>query len=315
MKVYHTLDEVTKIRKPVLTPGTFDGVHLGHQSILQKLKEKANLIEGETVVFTFHPHPRIALHPNDHGLALIQTIDDRIKKLEQLGIDHLILCPFDKEFSRIAAIDFVRNILVGKLHIHTLVIGYNHQFGRNREGNIDLLRELAPAFGFHVDEIPAHVENEIQVSSTKIREAISTGQVKEANAMLGELFHFSGLVIKGDQLGHQIGFPTANLQTNPLQLLPDSGVFAVQIEIDGLQYKGMMNIGQRPTVSADGEKRVEVHVFDFNRSIYGHNLVVYLIDRVRAEQNFDSLAALKNQLEKDEINCRHILDQFAVYPR
>lgn len=192
----------------------------------------------------------------------------------------------------------MRNILVGKLNIHTLVIGYNHQFGRNREGNIDLLRELAPAFGFHVDEIPAHLENEIQVSSTKIREAISTGQVKDANAMLGEIFHFTGTVTTGDQLGQQIGFPTANLQTNPLQLLPDSGVFAVQIEIDGTAYKGMMNIGQRPTVSTDGEKRVEVHVFDFNRSLYGQNLVVYLIDSVREEKNFESLAALKTNWKR-----------------
>lgn len=307
MKVHYSLEDLPQIRKPVLTIGTFDGVHLGHQSILNHLKQTAARIGGETVVFTFHPHPRIALNPEDHGLELIQMPEERFAKLERLGIDHLILCPFDKEFSRTSATEFVRNILVNKIHLHTLTIGYDHHFGRNREGNIQLLRELAPVYGFHVEEIPAFIESEKSVSSTKIREAISEGDIAEANQLLGEVYHFGGEVVKGDQLGSKIGFPTANIQVNKLQLMPKSGVFAVRVKRGDHYLDGMMNIGKRPTVLRNGERRVEIHLFEFSESVYGENLVVYLIDKVRDEQSFPSLDALTEQLKKDETICRHIL--------
>jgi len=309
LKVHRSPDNLPVLRKPVLTLGTFDGVHLGHQSILNHLKETAARIGGESVVFTFHPHPRIALNPDDHGLELIQTLEARIEKLEQLGIDHLILYPFTKEFSRLTATEFVRNILVNQLHIHTLTIGYNHHFGRNREGSIDLLRELSTVYGFFVEEIPAFTESETSVSSTKIREAISSGNIQAANTYLGSVYHFKGIVVKGDQLGAKIGFPTANIQISELQLIPKSGVFAVRVKYKDRFFDGMMNIGKRPTVSQNGERRVEIHIFDFSETIYNNELVVYLIDLVREEQSFPSLDALKEQLKKDEAHCRHILQQ------
>ena len=309
MKVHYSLESLPSIKKPVLTLGTFDGVHLGHQSILNHLIRTAHEIGGESVVFTFHPHPRIALNPDDHGLELIQTVDDRIEKLQKMGIDHLILFPFTKEFSRLSATEFVRNILVNRIHIHTLTIGYNHHFGRNREGSIELLRELAPVYGFFVDEIPAVTESLTHVSSTKIRESISTGAVREANQFLGSTYHFSGVVVQGDRIGHKIGFPTANIIIDKIQLVPKSGVFAVKVKHNGKIHHGMMNIGNRPTVVANGERRVEIHIFDFNETIYGDKLVVYLIDRVREEQSFGSLDALTAQLKHDEIRCRHILEQ------
>jgi riboflavin kinase/FMN adenylyltransferase len=312
LKVHHSLENIPSIKKPVLTIGTFDGVHLGHQSILSHLKNTAQKIGGETVVFTFHPHPRIALNPDDHGLELIQELDDRIKKLERLGIDHLILFPFTKEFSRLSATEFVRNILVNQLHIHTLTIGYNHHFGRNREGSIELLTELAPIYGFFVDEIPAFVESEKSVSSTKIREAISAGDVQQAQAFLGEVYHFSGTVVEGDKIGNKIGFPTANINVSKLQLIPKKGVFAVKVKFNGQIIEGMMNIGNRPTISENGERRVEIHLFDFSENIYGKDLVVYLIDRVREEKTFQSIEALTEQLKQDEKRCRHILQQSSV---
>ena len=312
MKVYHTLENIPPINRPVLTLGTFDGVHLGHQSILNHLKKTAQRIGGETVVFTFHPHPRIALNPEHHGLELIQPLDERIKKLEAIGIDHLILCPFTKEFSQISATDFVKNILVDKLHIHTMTIGYNHHFGRNREGSMELLRKLSLVYNFTVEEIPALLESEKSVSSTKIRESVKEGDIELANRFLGSPFTFKGTVIEGDKIGTEIGFPTANILIDKIQLMPLKGVFAVRVNLEGKLYEGMMNIGNRPTISNNGERRVEIHLFEFSQNIYGKELVVYLIDRIREEQNFTSINALKEQLKKDESICRHILELHPV---
>lgn len=308
MIVHNSLESLSSIRKAVITLGTFDGVHLGHQKILNHLKQIAAKIGGESVVFSFHPHPRVVLNPANHGLALIQSLDDRIDKLEKLGIDHLILFPFTQAFAQLSARDFVQTILVEKLHIHTLTLGYNHHFGKNREGSIDLLRQLAPQLGFQVEEIPAVSENQTDISSTKIREAISNGNIRLANQFLGSVYVFHGTVVKGDQLGRQIGFPTANIKPEALQLIPKSGVFAVCVKHKDRLYKGMMNIGNRPTVTATGERRVEINLFDFSADIYGDELAVYLLDRVREEQPFQSVDALKEQLKKDEILCRHILD-------
>lgn len=307
MKVYHALENIPPIHRPVLTLGTFDGVHLGHQSILNHLKKTAETIGGETVVFTFHPHPRIALNPDDHGLELIQPMDERIKKLESLGIDHLILCPFTKEFSQISATEFVNMILVSKINIHTMTIGYNHHFGRNREGSLELLQELSKVHQFNVEEIPAFLESEKSVSSTKIREAVKDGNIELANRYLGAPFSFKGVVVEGDKIGNTIGFPTANILIDKIQLMPASGVFAVRVNLKGKLFDGMMNIGNRPTISKNGERRVEINLFDFSQNIYGQELVVYLIDKIRAEQNFKSVDVLKEQLKKDEITSRHIL--------
>jgi riboflavin kinase/FMN adenylyltransferase len=313
LKVYYSLDEVPLIKNPVLTLGTFDGVHSGHQLIIDFLSKSAERINGETVLFTFHPHPRMVLHPDDHNLQLIQDIDRRIERLREAGIDHLILFPFTKEFSRMTATEFVRNILVNKLNVKLMTIGYNHHFGRNREGNIALLREIGPIYNFEVEEIPAHSYDEVNVSSTKTRKAIEAGDIKTVNHYLGRPFRFKGTIVKGNQIGREIGFPTANLaEIDPVQIIPNSGVFAVKCKISGIVYDGMMNIGTRPTIESENEKRIEINIFNFNQDVYGEQMEVYLLDKVRDEQQFKDIEALKEQLKKDEINCKHIFTESAV---
>lgn len=313
MKVYRSIEDVPEIKNPILTLGTFDGVHLGHQKIIALLRENAKKMDGETVLFTFHPHPRIVLHPDDHGMELIQSIDERIKKLEKCGIDHLILFPFSIDFSRTTATEFVRDILINKINVRLMTIGYNHHFGRNREGNLELLKELGDIYDFEVQELPAFKEGEISISSTKIRNAITEGNIKLANTYLGNVFEFKGKVKRGDQIGSQIGFPTANIE--PLgenQIIPQNGVYAVGVVFEGTMYGGMMNIGTRPTVSQSGEKRIEIHLFDFDRTIYERELQVIVYERVRSEKTFDSLTELKEQLKNDQTNCLRILDNLSV---
>lgn len=311
LKVHHSVDDIPTIKNAVLTLGTFDGVHLGHQNVISFLKESASKINGETVLFTFHPHPRIVLNPDDHGLRLIQSIDERIKKLASYGIDHLILFPFTKDFSRLTATTFVRDILVNKINVKLMTIGYNHHFGRNRSGNLELLKELGPVYEFEVQEIPAFSSNSVNISSTKIRTAIENGEIEKANQFLGSVFEFSGVVVKGDQIGSTIGYPTANIKPNTsYQIIPQIGVYAVGVIIDGKQYKGMMNIGKRPTVSKTGEDRIEVHLFNFNQEIYGKDLLIKVYSRIRSEQTFESLHELKAQLKEDEISSITLLDRF-----
>lgn len=313
MRVYYSIDEIPPIKNPVVTLGTFDGVHLGHQEIIAFLNESAQTIDGETVLFTFHPHPRMVLHPDDHGMKLIQSIEDRIAKLTSYGIDHLILFPFSIDFSRLTATEFVRDILVNKINVKLMTIGYNHHFGRNREGNLELLRELGVVYDFDVQEIPAFRQEEISISSTKIRNAVSNGDILKANNYLGEKYSFEGTVTKGDQIGTKIGYPTANIK--PLfehQLLPKEGVYAVKVIFEDKTYGGMMNIGTRPTVTASKEQRIEVNLFDFNADLYNKELRIIVHDRIREEQSFESLDALKAQLKNDKISCLHILDHTAI---
>jgi riboflavin kinase/FMN adenylyltransferase len=310
LKVYYSIDEVPVINNPVITMGTFDGVHLGHQKVIDFLKKNAAEINGETVLFTFHPHPRIVLNPEDHGLELIQTIEERIEKLASFGIDHLILFPFTFEFSRMTATEFIRDIMVAKLNVKIMTIGYNHHFGRNRTGNLNSLKELGEIYDFKVIEIPAFKVGEDQknVSSTKIREAIRIGDISKATKFLGTYFSFSGIVVSGDKIGTKIGFPTANIKTkSPYQITPKSGVYAVYIKIKGTTYKGMMNIGFRPTIGENGDKRIEVHIFDFNQTIYDNNVSIEVVQMIRDEITFESLDKLTEQLKKDETNCLNIL--------
>ena len=312
MKIYTNLDEVNQIKKPVLTIGTYDGVHLGHQKIIQYLNTKAKQVGGESVVFTFHPHPRMVLHPNDHNLELLQTIDERAKKLEQAGVDHLIIFPFSKEFSRLTAIEFIRDILVNKIGIHTLVVGYDHQFGRNREGTMQHLEELAPLYGFYVEEISAFMKGEVKISSTKIRTSLQTGNISVASKYLGDLFELTGEVVKGDQIGNTINFPTANIKLKEdYKLIPCNGVYAVKVSVNGIMFSGMLNIGFRPTIVDKGEKRIEVNIFDFNKDIYGQTVTLKFVKMIRSEKTFANLDQLKNQLIKDENKCRVVLGDFS----
>ena len=301
MRIFNDLDAIGEIQNPVVTIGTFDGVHLGHQKILQTLKEEAESVQGESVLLTFYPHPRMVLFPESHGLKLLQTQAEKIEKLEKNGLQNLVVYPFSFEFSRLTALEFVRDILVNKLHVRKIVIGYDHQFGKNREGSIAYLKDIADTYEFEVIEIPAQDIDEVNVSSTKIREALLQGDVQRANMFLGEPYQLSGTVIRGRALGRTIGFPTANIEVNTdIKLIPGIGVYAVEVLVDGQVYRGMLNIGIRPTVVSTDVVNLEVHILDFHHDIYDKSITVRFIERVRDEQKFESVDALKEQLKNDE---------------
>jgi riboflavin kinase/FMN adenylyltransferase len=305
MEVFNDFEFLTEIPNPVLTIGTFDGVHVGHQKILQRVKEEADKIGGESVLFTFYPHPRMVLYPDSHGLRLIQTQNEKLNKLQRVGLKNVIVHPFTKEFSRLTATEFVRDFLVNKLKVKKLVIGYDHQFGKNREGSIDFLKDVSDTYGFEVIEISAHEIDEVNVSSTKIRDAIKTGNIEIANEFLGEEYILQGKVVKGAAVGRTIGFPTANIDINDdTKLIPKSGVYAIRTYYNDTLYTGMLNIGIRPTVDDTFLRTIEVHIFDFNQDIYGERLTVQLLSRFRDEQKFQSVEDLRNQLEKDEKQIR-----------
>lgn len=308
MKVFNGFDSILEIKNPVLTIGTFDGVHIGHQKIIERLNEEAAKIDGESVLFTFYPHPRMVLFPDSHGLKLIQTQAEKIDKLRKYGLQNVIVFPFTKEFSRLTAIEFVRDYLVNKLNVKKLVIGYDHQFGKNREGSLEFLQEIADTYDYEVIEIPAQDIDEVNVSSTKIRNALLSGDVETANNFLGEKFELTGTVVKGNQIGSQIGFPTANIQIDSeLKLIPGNGVYAVNVRLeDGSSVNGMLNIGTRPTVSASDELRIEVHLFDTALDLYGQKLTVRFLKRVRDEKRFENKKSLIIQLKNDEITVRNI---------
>ena len=298
VKIYHSIEAFQKIKNAVVTTGTFDGVHMGHMKIIKRLRKIANDIDGETVLLTFSPHPRIVLF-SDNTLKLLSTKNEKIALLKEAGIDHLIIHPFSREFSRLSSVEFVRDILVNQIGTSRLVIGYNHHFGRNREGSFDHLKEYGPLYGFQVEEISAQDVKEVSVSSTKIRKALEKGDIATANEYLTHDFSLSGIVVKGNHLGHQIGFPTANLKVlDSHKLIPANGVYAVHVLVRGKKYRGMLNIGVRPTVDG-AEKTIEVHIIDFDEEIYGESLVVSFDRWIRKEEKFDSLDALKTQLKKD----------------
>ncbi len=305
MNIYYDFSSISSIKNPVLTIGTFDGVHIGHKKIIDQLNEEASKIGGESVLFTFFPHPRMVIFPESHGLKLIQTQEEKLEKLKEMGLQNVIVFPFTFEFSRLTALEFVRDMLVNQLHVKKLVIGYDHQFGKNREGSIHFLRDVAETYEFEVIEIPAQDIDAVHVSSTKIREALNTGDIEKANDYLGAPFQLSGTVVKGKQLGRTIGFPTANIQlANDLKLIPQNGVYAVKVFYQNECLKGMMNIGVRPTIEGKNDPTIEVHIFDFDQTIYGDNLRVELYKKTRDEQKFNGIEALKNQLKLDEISIR-----------
>lgn len=306
MNVFQGFDQIDHIPNPVLTIGTFDGVHIGHQKIINRLNEEAKKVGGESVLFTFYPHPRMVLYPETHGLSLIQTQVEKIDKLRRFGLKNVIVHPFTKEFSRLSALEFVRDYLVNRLHVKKLVIGYDHQFGKNREGSIDFLREVSETYGFEVVEIPAEEIDDVNISSTKIRNAILNGETDKVASYLGEPFELHGRVVPGQAMGRQIGFPTANVDIeSDVKLLPKTGVYAVNVLLqDGSIKEGMMNIGNKPTISDQQLVSIEVHLFDFNQDIYDEYVTVQLLSRFRDEQKFESLFDLKEQLNRDEGSIR-----------
>jgi riboflavin kinase/FMN adenylyltransferase len=304
VKIHHDFSSFKEVKNPVLTIGTFDGVHLGHQALLNRMKTLAQEVSGETVVLTFTPHPRTVLFSEDHGIQLLSDTQEKRKFLADCGIDHLVEFPFTMEFAKKSAFEYVRDLLVVGMNVHTVIVGYDHRFGRNREGNFQLLLEYADMFQFHVEEIPAQLINESEVSSTKIRNAISVGNVEFAKQATGRNYVLSGTVVHGKGNGQKIGFPTANIKiSDPLKLIPANGVYVVETNINGKIYRGAMNIGTRPTFELNGSRSLEVHVIGFHNNLYEQPLQVEFIRKLRDEQNFGSIDALKEQLAKDIANA------------
>lgn len=298
MKIKSTIDSYSK-NNSIVTIGTFDGVHIGHQKIISRLVKLAQSNNLHAVVLTFFPHPRMVLQ-KDANIKLINTIDEKSKLLGEFGVDHLVVKEFTKEFSRLTALEFVRDILVNKLHVKHIIIGYDHRFGRNRTANIKDLKEYGDTYGFEVTEISAQDIDAVTVSSTKIRTALEVGNIKIANAYLGYNFRLTGSVVKGKSLGKQIGFPTANLDIEePYKLIPKNGVYVVKSYFENIAIYGMMNIGTNPTVNGE-DQSIEVHFFNFDADIYDLKIEVQLLKWLRDERKFKSIEALKTQLYKDK---------------
>jgi len=308
VKIHTDLNQFKALR-PVITIGTFDGVHLGHQKVIGRLREFAKQHNGESVIFTFNTHPRLITAPGETNLRLLTTPDEKVKLLEKFGIDHLVVHPFNKEFSELTYSEFVEKILVEKLGTHCLVVGYDHKFGKNREGGFEYLQQCATKFGFQIEKLEALEVDDLRVSSTKIRNALESGEINTANHLLGYTFTLHGTVVNGKQMGRKLGFPTANIEASDKnKIIPGYGVYAVKTEFEKTQYLGMLNIGTRPTFNNNADNRsIEVHIFDFEGDIYGRELTLKFIDKIRDEQKFDHIDLLVNQLKTDKIHALKIL--------
>jgi len=309
MKIHHSLDNFDA-RSPVVTIGTFDGLHKGHQVILERLKNLATKINGETVVFTFYPHPRVVTSPNEDSLRLLTTKDEKTELFRKYGIDHLIIYPFDKAFASLTYTEFVEDILVKKIGTKCLVVGYDHKFGKNREGGFEYLKKCAEKYNFSIEKMDALSTGEGEnISSTKIRAALQEGDIKTANHYFGHEFTLHGTVVKGKQLGRKMGFPTANIESSDKhKIIPGYGVYAVKVEFDGKTFNGMLNIGTRPTFNKNADNRsIEVNIFDFSADIYGKKLTLCFVDKIRDEKKFPGIESLVEQLKKDRESALKIL--------
>lgn len=332
MKIYNHIDEFKAIKNAVVTIGTFDGVHIGHQKIVSRLKELAQLIDGESVILTFFPHPRMILHPEDQNLKLITTIAEKADLLQQAGIDHLIITPFTRDFSNQSPEDYIKKILVEKIGTKKIVVGYDHHFGKDRQGSLKELQELSPSYGFEVEEIPEQDVHDVAVSSTQIRSALFSGDVAAANEFLGYPFKLTGRVVRGDQLGRALGYPTANLYVEEAyKLIPADGIYAVLAEIGrkpeagesesrsqqsdetislpNTRYsvlKGMGYIGSRPTINGM-TRNIEVNIFDFDQDIYNQKITLHFLHFIRHDEKFRSLEDLKAQLTRDKVRTMELI--------
>jgi riboflavin kinase/FMN adenylyltransferase len=306
LKIFHSINDFSSTKKTILTLGTFDGVHIGHKKILERLIQKDE--NYESLVLTFFPHPRMVLQEHS-DLKLLNTITEKIDLLEQIGIDNLVIHPFDEAFSRLTAEEFVSSVLVDRFHIHKIIIGYDHRFGRNRTANIDDLIAFGEQYGFEVEQISVQELNDISISSTKIRQALSEGDIALANDYLGYDYFLTGIVHKGKQLGRTIGFPTANLKIEEnYKLIPQNGVYIVKSTLNHKTVFGMMNIGFNPTVGGES-KSIEINYFDFNEDLYDQKIAVTILHRIRSEQKFASVSLLKEQLEKDKVTAMDYINK------
>jgi len=307
LKIYNTLSDFKGSDYAVVTVGTFDGLHIGHQRIISRMKEIALKNNGDTILVTFNPHPRLVLNSNKIELKFISTQKRKIELLDRFGIDHMIVIPFTKEFASTSSEDFIKEYLVDKLKAKILIVGYDHHFGRNREGNYEKLERLGKDYGFEVEEIPAQFVDGIAVSSTKIRNSLKEGDVETANKMLGYEYSITGKVIAGNKIGRKIGFPTANIDVgDEYKLIAAGGVYACRVELEGQIHYGMGNIGTRPTIGKH-DFTTEVHIFDFDRELYGKEITIFFLERIRDEHKFDNMEQLKFQLQKDKDAVMKIL--------
>lgn len=309
MIIYTGLDDIQPLPNAVVTSGTFDGVHRGHQTILSRLTEVARASGGESVLITYWPHPRTVVSNDSQNLKLLTTLDEKIELLDQAGVDYLVVIPFTRSFSELTSEEYIRQILIDKIGTKKLVIGYDHRFGRDREGGFDYIQAHQSEYGFGVEEIPRQDIEAVGVSSSKIRAALNEGNIQTANRFLGRLYSLTGTVVKGRQLGRTIGFPTANLQVDDQsKLIPANGVYAVDVDYAGQTLGGMLNIGFRPTVAGTNQT-IETYIFDFDKDIYGEHITLKFREFLRPEQKFDGLPALVAQLKRDEESARSILNQ------
>ena len=308
MKIYHGIDDFVRLEYAVVTSGTFDGVHVGHQKILARLREVAAANNGETVVITYWPHPRLVLHPEDTTLQLLNTFEEKAELLKEHGIDHLIRIPFTREFSQLTSEEFISNILVRTIGTRKLVIGYDHHFGKNREGSFEQLKQNAPRYGFDVEEISRQDVDNVGVSSTKIRQALEVSDIDTATHFLGKPYTLSGRVIIGDKIGRTLGYPTANLEIDSRnKLVPADGIYAVTVTHEGKLYKGMLYIGHRPTINGV-TRNIEVNLFDFAREIYGDSLTIHFQAYIRGDMKFNGLDELRQQMDHDKVESLRKLE-------
>lgn len=304
MKVHNSTDSF-KISKPALTVGTFDGVHLGHLKILEELIETAKNINGESVVLTLHPHPRKVLFPNSK-IQILNTIEEKAELLEKIGIDRFIIYPFTKEFSNFTSCDFIEKILHNKLNIKQLTVGYDHHFGKDKQNDFNVLKRCTNKFNILIRKVDALQKNNLNISSTQIRNYLSETEIEKANSFLGYEYFISGTVVSGSKIGRTIGFPTANILTDSDKLVPATGVYAVKVIVLGKEYVGMLNIGAKPTVSDKKQNTIEVHIFDFNENIYQKHIKIIFKKFIRKEKKFLNTEDLKNQLIKDKIYIQNL---------
>jgi len=307
MRVFRNVDELPAFNRAILTIGTFDGVHKGHQTIIKRIRELAKQNNGESIILTFHPHPRLVINPNDHTLKLLNTLDEKISLLEKYGIDNLIIVPFSDVFRNLSANDYIEKFLWDKIKPHTICIGYDHHFGKGRTGNISLIREFAATLGFKVEEITKQEVDHITVSSTEIRKDLTAGNIELANDLLGHYFSLSGTIVEGRHLGTKIGFPTANIQVgNPNKLIPAEGIYAVMVLVKGIYFQGMLYIGTSPTV--DGSKQtIEVNIFDFDEDIYNETITIMFVASIRKDEKFSTIDDLVEQLHRDKVMAQKLL--------
>ena len=312
MKVYKCIKDFNPVNNPVVTIGSFDGVHLGHQAVFAKMRNEAKKLNGETVVITFSPHPRIILGNDNSNIKFVKTERKKIEHIKKAGIDNLILIEFTKEFSQQTYKQFVKELIVDYIHPKLLVIGYDHHFGNNREGSIENLKILGMEYGFEVQKVKEQEHENITISSSKIRELLNNGDVVNANKLLGHEYSITGIVVKGNSIGRNIGFPTANIEVaDEYKLIAAIGVYACRVLVNGKIYKGMSNIGYRPTIEKANDEEsgitIEVNIFDFNETIYGEEITIFFVNWMRDEHKFPSKQALAHQLSKDKIHALELL--------